>query len=234
MTASDISCQQDQCVHYHSCVSRVPIFQGLSPQELAPFNDLLITREYAVGQTIYSQGSPAQSFCIVKAGAVMLYKTSPDGKEQVLRLLQPGDFFGEAVLFSQRSRGASARATQPSAICHLDKSAAEEVIASNPPTVRKFIAALNQRLLEAEDQIENLGARTTLQRVARLLADLAAEQKGELVNLPLSREGLASFTGMTPENFSRKLSELQGQGLIEPQGRKAIRVLNLARLQELS
>lgn len=233
MPATEKPCAHNKCNHYPSCTSRVPIFQGLSPRELAPFNDLLTTRNYPKGAIIYSQGSSAQSFCIVKEGAVMLYKSLPDGKEQVIRLLEAGEFFGEAVLFSEQLRSTSARAVKTSAVCHLDKNAAEEVISTNPDTARKFIAALNQRLLAAEDQIETLGARTTLQRVARLLIDLATEQNSNKITLPLSREGLASFTGMTPENFSRKLSELQSRGLIVPQGRKGIIIADLAKLRLL-
>lgn len=222
------------CTCGQSCASRVPIFQDLNPQELARFDHLLTTREFAGGEIIYHQDSPASVFCLVNSGGVKIFKTSPEGREQVLRLLGSGDFFGEAVLFGEHARSASAQALGPTKICLLDKGAAEEVVQSHPEIARKLIAALNLRLQTAEEQIENLGTRTSLQRVARLLADLAAEQAADTVALPLSREGLASLTGMTVENFSRKLGELQDQGLITPQGRKKIVIRDLARLRELA
>lgn len=223
-----------QCPCKNVCASRVPIFQDLSPQELARFNDILTTNEYAGGDIIYHQGSPARVLCIVNTGAVKLFKTSPEGKEQVLRLLKPGDFFGEAVLFSEHARSASAQALGPSKICQLDKYMAEDIIHRNPEIAHKLIAALNLRLLQAEDQIENLGTRTTLQRVANLLVELAEAQESTTVTLPLSREGLASLTGMTVENFSRKLSELTEQGLITPQGRRKLVIKDLESLEKLT
>lgn len=223
-----------QCPCNNVCASRVPIFQSLSPHELARFNDILSTREYSNAEIIYTQGSPAQMLCIVNSGAVKLFKTSPEGKEQVLRILGPGDFFGEAVLFSQQTRTSSAQALGATKICQLDKSQAEGIIRRHPEIAHKLIAALNLRLAQAEEQIEYLGTRTTLQRVARLVVDLAQEQESHTITLPLSREGLASLTGMTVENFSRKLSELAEQGLIIPQGRRKLMIKDLKRLKKLT
>ena len=223
-----------QCPCNNTCASRVPIFQGLTPHELRRFNDILTTREYGSGETIYVQDSPAQTLSIVNSGAVKLFKTSPEGKEQVLRILDPGDFFGEAVLFSEQTRTYSAQALGATKICQLDKSQAEEVIQRHPEITRKLIAALNLRLTKAEEQIEYLGTRTTLQRVGRLIVDLVEEQGSSTVTLPLSREGLANLTGMTVENFSRKLSELTEQGLVTPRGRKVLVVKNIKALKELT
>lgn len=222
------------CPCEHICASRVPIFQHLSPQELGRFNDILITKDYADGDIIYCQDSPAQKLCIVNTGTVKLFKTSPEGKEQVLRLLKPGDFFGEAVLFGEHDRSSSAQALGPAKICQLDKYLAEDIINRNPETSRKLIAALNLRLTQAEEQIEYLGTRSTLQRVALLIVDLAEEQDSTTVTLPLSREGLASLTGMTVENFSRKLSELTDQGLITTKGRKLVLVRDMENLTALT
>lgn len=224
----------DQCPCNNVCASRVPIFQGLTPHELGRFNDILTTSEYSNAEIIYSQGSPAQILCIVNSGAVKLFKTSPEGKEQVLRILSPGDFFGEAVLFSEETRTASAQALGTTKVCQLDKSQAEEIIQRHPEIARKLIAALNLRLIQAEEQIEYLGTRTTLQRVAHLLVDLAQEQGESTITLPLSREGLASLTGMTVENFSRKLSELTDQGLIALQGRRTLTIKDMGGLKDLS
>ena len=222
-----------ECECKNVCASRVPIFQDLSPKELARFNDILVTRDYAHGELVYAQGSPASSLCIVNTGQVKIFKTSPDGREQILRVLNPGDFFGEAVLFAQQSLTASAQALGATKVCQLDKHQAEEIISRNPELANKLITALNLRLLQAEEQIENLGTRTTLQRVANLLTNLAQEQNTNIITLPLSREGLANLTGMTVENFSRKLTELQQQGLIQPQGRRKIVILDLDKLTDL-
>lgn len=224
----------EHCPCNNVCASRVPIFQGLTPAELARFNEILTTKEYADGTGIYTQGSPARILCIVNSGSVKLFKTSPDGREQILRILQPGDFFGETVLFSEETRAASAQALGVTKICQLDKYQAEEIILSHPEITRKLIASLNLRLIQAEKQIEYLGTRTTLQRVANLLVNLAREQATTAITLPLGREGLASLTGMTVENFSRKLSELQSQNLISPQGRKKIILKDLEKLEELT
>lgn len=223
-----------QCPCEHICASRVPIFQGLTLDELARFNDILITTDYAAGEAIYNQGQPAHSLCIVNTGSVKLYKTSPDGREQVLRILSPGDFFGETVLFGEQMLATSAQALGSTKVCRIDKRQAEDIIHRNPGIAHKLIAALNSRLLQAEEQIELLGTRSTLQRIANLLLNLSRDQGTNEVTLPLNREGLANLTGMTIENFSRKLSELQQLGLVTPKGRQKMTLHDIEKLQELS
>lgn len=223
-----------QCPCEHICASRVPIFQGLALEELARFNGILVTTDYAAGEIIYNQGYPAHSLCIVNAGSVKLFKTSPDGREQVLRILNPGDFFGETVLFDEQTLATSAQALVSTKVCRIDKRQAEGIIHRNPGIAHKLIAALNLRLLQAEEQIELLGTRSTLQRVTNLLLNLSRDQGTSEITLPLNREGLANLTGMTIENLSRKLSELQQLGLVTPEGRRKMILHDINKLQELS
>ncbi|HSL93378.1 MAG TPA: Crp/Fnr family transcriptional regulator [Bacillota bacterium] len=221
------------CICEDICASRVPIFAGLSPDELARFNDILVTTDYADGELIYMQGSPATSLCIVNAGRVKLFATSPEGREQVLRLLSSGEFFGEGVLFAEQYVATSAQALGPTKVCRIDKHEAEEIIRRNPGIAHRIIAALNLRLLQAEAQIELLGTRSTQQRIVTLLLNLRDEQGSDEIDLPLNREGLANLTGMTLENFSRKVSELQQQGLITPLGRRRMVLNDVSALVEL-
>lgn len=222
-----------ECVCEHICASRVPIFANLGEEELSRFNEILVTTDYLDGELIYAQGSAASSLCIVNAGRVKLFVTSPEGREQVLRLLSPGEFFGEGVLFAEQYLATSAQALGPTKVCRIDKHAAEEIIRRNPQIAHRIIAALNLRLLQAEAQIELLGTRSTQQRIVTLLLNLREEQNRDEVDLPLNREGLANLTGMTLENFSRKLSELQQQGLITPLGRRKMLLNDIAGLTEL-
>ena len=214
-----------ECLCEHICASRVPIFSGLGQEELARFNDILVTTDYDDGELIYTQGSLALSLCIVNTGRVKLFATSPEGREQVLRLLNPGDFFGEGVLFAEQNLATSAQALGPTKVCRIDKREAEDILRRNPDIAYRVIAELNLRLLQAEAQIELLGTRSTQQRIVTLLLNLREEQGSDEIDLPLNREGLANLTGMTLENFSRKVSELQQQGLITPLGRRKM-ILN--------
>lgn len=222
-----------ECTFERVCASRVPIFAGLSPEELGRFNDILITTDYADGELIYMQGSPASSLCIVNTGRVKLFATSPEGREQVLRLLAPGEFFGEGVLFAEQYLATSAQALGETKVCRIDKREAEEIIRRNPEIAYRVIAALNLRLVQAETQIELLGTRTTQQRIVTLLLGLREEQGIDEISLPLGREGLANLTGMTLENFSRKVSELQQHGYITPVGRRKMQLNDVHKLEEL-
>ncbi|MTI96533.1 MAG: Crp/Fnr family transcriptional regulator [Firmicutes bacterium] len=219
------------CQCGNNCASRVPIFQGLSPEELGKFNALLSTREYRNGEIIYNAGDEAANLLIVNTGRVKIFRLSADGREQIIRILHPGDFFGEAVFFHNQPLTASAQALEPTVLCQLEKTQAEQVLLGNPEISAKIIAALNERLLNAESQIENLGTRTTGQRVAGLLLDLANEQGTDTIALPLTRDGLASLTGMARENFSRRLQDLEAQGIIAAKGRKTIIIRDRDRLE---
>jgi CRP/FNR family transcriptional regulator len=222
----------------HICASLVPIFQGLELEELQQINALISKREYPRGTTLFNKGDKAESLCIVRLGRVKLYDLSADGRQQTIRILKPGDFFGEFALFAESVRLFYAEAMEDSGVCLLEKDKVRALLARNAKISFAVIQALVDRLADAEKNIGNLALRSVDQRLASLLYDLAVgngekQSAGIRVNLGLSRSEIANIVGTSRETVSRALTVMQESGLIAVDGHKGIIVKDINRLQDL-
>ncbi|KYZ75751.1 hypothetical protein AXX12_11120 [Anaerosporomusa subterranea] len=232
------------CVHTdekvpHICASLVPIFQNLELAELQQINALIIKREYPKGATLFNKGDKAESLCIVRLGRVKLYDLSADGRQQTIRILKPGDFFGEYALFNESFRLFYAEAMEDTGLCMLEKEKVRELFARNAKISYSVIQALVNRLADAEQNIGNLALRSVDQRLARLLYDLAVsngeKQSKEIrITLGLSRSEVANLVGTSRETISRVLTVMQEDGLIVVDGHKGIIVKDIDRLLALT
>lgn len=94
-------CGCDKC-HHKLCTHKVPIFSSLEPSELSVVIDLIVHKSYTKGEQIVSEGQPLDSLIIINDGLVKAFKYSQEGKEQILYILSPGDFFGEKNLLKDQ------------------------------------------------------------------------------------------------------------------------------------
>ncbi|MDF2501698.1 MAG: transcriptional regulator, Crp/Fnr family [Anaerosporomusa subterranea] len=223
----------------HICASLVPIFQSLELAELQQINALIIKREYPKGTTLFNKGDKAESLCIVRLGRVKVYDLSADGRQQTIRILKPGDFFGEFALFNESFRLFYAEAMQNTGLCLLEKEKFKELLARNATISYSVIQALVSRLADAEQNVGNLALRNVDQRLARLLYDLAVsngekQPKGIRINLGISRGEIANIVGTSRETISRVLTVMQEDGLIVVDGHKGIIVKDIDRLLALT
>lgn len=229
----------DHCCREHICAASVPIFADLGLSELVRLHEALVSRTYPKGALIIAQGDSGGSLHIVRTGRVKINRISPQGKEQILRFLEPGDFFGELSLFSEEPVPFNAEALVATSICTIQKNHVDHVLRENPETALKVIRALSHRLSEAEQLIEDLGIKNSEQRVISLLLQLAAKsgrkdpQGSITLELVASREELAHLIGTTQETLSRRLSALQEDGFIAIIGQKQIVLTDPAALEQL-
>ncbi|SJZ62851.1 Crp/Fnr family transcriptional regulator [Selenihalanaerobacter shriftii] len=217
----------DCCQKNELCASKVPIFTELSLDKLEEVNKLVNRKEYKKGEIIFLQGQLGKKIYILNSGQAKIYKTSRDGKEHILRLLKENDFFGEMVLFKEDSLDTSAQAITDCIICEINKKDLERLLKENSNIVYRLLSAITSRLKEAEQMLESLALEDARQKTIRLLVDLAQEsgvetKEGLVIELPLSREGLANLLAMTQETLSRKLSNLQTEGIITIHGQKKV------------
>lgn len=210
------------------CVSKVPLFNDLDFDKLKKINKLVKHRKYSKDEMIFMEGQPAQNIHIINSGRVKIFTTSSEGKEYIIRLLEEGDFFGELILFKEETVSYSAKAITEVSSCLINKNDLETLIEENPAISQEFLTALSSRLKNIEDKAHSLALDDAKKKAIKLLNNLAAEtgtkkEKGTLIELPLTREGLANLMGMSQETLSRKLSELEKQDKIELlSGRKVL------------
>ncbi|MFG6115623.1 Crp/Fnr family transcriptional regulator [Halobacillus sp. MO56] len=217
----------------HTCVARVPIFNHLDREQMHAITEAIRSVSYKKGEIIYRAGDPSESLYIVNTGSVRIYRISDSGKEQMVRLLQPGYFTGEYALFSESLHESYAEATEPVTICTIQRKELQNFLMRYPSIALKILRTYARRLEESEKQTTSLATESVEKRLALYLADLAIASANDMIRLPMNKKDLASFLGTTPETISRRLGDLEAQGLIKKMDPKRFRILDKDQLQNL-
>ncbi len=215
---------------------KVFLFRPLSDSDLALIEGLLIHREYPKGSYIIMEGEPGEALFIIHSGRVKIFKTSPDGREQILNILRDGSVFAEVVLFDGGGYPASAQALEDAAVSMLQTRDMEVMLEKHPQLAIKLLRIMGARLRRAQGLIGDLALQDANGRLAALLLR-AAWQKGRRtgegieINLTLTRQELASMMGTTRETVARILSRFQRDGILRVQKQK-ITILSEEKLRE--
>ncbi|MEK6193442.1 MAG: Crp/Fnr family transcriptional regulator [Deltaproteobacteria bacterium] len=215
-------------------ISKTPIFQNLSEDDLNKIRRIAVDKFYNKGQTVFSEGDDGTGFYVVAAGKVKIYKVSLEGKEQILHIYGPGNPFGEVPVFSGEQFPANAQTLLKSHLLFFPRTAFTNLIAKNPSLCLNMLAVLSMRLRQFTVQVENLSLKEVPGRLAAYLLYLAQEQEAEdTVSLPISKGQLASLLGTIPETLSRILTKMSNSGLIDV-SRGEIKLLDYDGLEDLS
>lgn len=203
----------------HLVLKRLPLFGGLGKKELEEVGRLVIYRKYRRNTFVFTEGEPGEALCFVKSGRVKISKTAPDGREQILHIMEPGDIFGEIVLFVGGPYPATAETVEDSEIGMIRNQDIEDLIRRNGEVALTMLKIMARRLKEAQAKIRDLALKDTPGRTAGLLLRLAQTSgvkgdEGIRVPLDLSRQELASMIGTSRETITRILCELDRQGII--------------------
>jgi len=190
----------------------------LSAGEVARLARMATLHHVGAGQVIFEEGERAEAFWVVKWGRVKILQVSPEAREQVLRLVYPGESFGEAAALLRGTYPATAEAERPSVVVRFPAEAFREALAQNPKLAINVIVGLSQLLRNFAGLVEALALRDAPARVAKHLLDLAVQSKEEWVTLETSKRALAGRLGMVSETLSRTLRTFRKAGWIEVAG----------------
>lgn len=136
----------------HICASIVPIFKMLHLTELQKINTLIKKKSYEKGKILFTKGDLAKHLYIVRFGRVKVYEMSEDGRQQIVRLLEPGDFFGELALFmDEQHYFLNAETLDEAGICLLSRDDLKMLMHQNPEISTRIMQALTERLAYAEN-----------------------------------------------------------------------------------
>lgn len=178
--------------------------------------------DFAAGSVVYSQGAPADAIFYLESGQAKAAVLSEEGKEAVVALLGPEDFFGEGCLAGQPSRMATVTTMTPCRIGRLEKADVVNVIREEPSFAELFIAHLLARNIRVEedliDQLFN-SSEKRLARVLLLLANFGKEEAPQPVLAKISQEMLAEMIGTTRARVSFFMNKFRKLGLISYNGR---------------
>ena len=224
---------EQYCSHKAACIASVPVFNGMNDVTCKVLQKVARSRGFQKGDFIFREGEQSETLFVVNEGLIKLTKISAEGMEQIVRLLFPGDFFGLFSLLRAEKHYANAEAIGQTVICSIDKNDFMKTMEINAGLSYRFLLAVNDRLYEADESVGFLGLMEVEQRLARALILFYEKMNGRdgSFNLPISKKDIASFIGTTPESVSRKLLSFVSQKLIQINGRRRIKILELDQLK---
>jgi CRP/FNR family cyclic AMP-dependent transcriptional regulator len=202
-----------------------PLFAALDDVELNSLAARSGSRSYAAGEILFSEGEPCEGLYIVVAGRVRIFKTSPNGREQVLTVEGPGGSIAELPVFDGGTYPASASALEKSEALFVSRAHLRAICLEHPEVSLKLLQVVGARLRRLVGIIEELSFTTVRHRLISWIlrqAKLEGQSTGRGVVFPLSmsHQELASHIGTVRELVSRNVARLQAQGFIEINGRQ--------------
>ena len=200
------------------------LFAELDDRELASVAAVAKSRRYAKDDVIFHADESGDVFCLIKEGRVKVTMISPEGKEIILSLLGPGDFFGEMALLDNEPRSATIIATEPLEIATIWRSDFLHILSENFSITQKVLAELSRRLRNASNRIESLATMDVYGRLARFFLDTARERGKVLDNgyVAVTRpthQAIANMIGTSRETVSRLIHDLMKQNLLLSEGK---------------
>lgn len=175
---------------------------------------------------LFAQGTPAAHVLYLQSGRVMLSVLSPSGKEAVIGLLGPGEFFGEACLSGQPLRSATASTMAPSVVIRLPKARMLAALRRHAPFGDRFMQHLLARTIRAEEDLVDHRLHPSEQRLARVLLRLPGVVNGDdgQRTVPrLSQETLAGMVGTTRSRINYFMNKFRRLGFIDYRGDITVR-----------
>ncbi|MCR6546002.1 Crp/Fnr family transcriptional regulator [Dehalobacterium formicoaceticum] len=207
-----------------TCIEIVPIFSSLTREEMLEVAAITTQQTFQKHEMIYLAGDEGGKLYVLHTGRVKISRLNANGKEQVIRVVNPGDFLGELSLFSPLSMTDNAEALEKSTMCTIEGIKLKEIMGKYPSIAFKVMEELSVRLEKAENLIENINLNTVEQRLAQALTNLS-DEKNEVL-LSMTKGDFASQMGMSQETLSRKLTAFQEEGLIQLKGHRKIIIIN--------
>lgn len=224
-----------QPVQIESLLSRIPLFEGLGPEELARMAKGTHEVRVGKGDTLFRHGDACTGFHVLVYGQIKLALSSSQGTEKVVEIIQAGQSFGEAIMFMDKPYFVFAQALSDSLLLHVSKAAIYEELRNDHGFVRKMLAGMAMRLHQLMIDVEGYSLHSGTQRVISYFMHEVPEsqQDDETATLELSANKgvIASRLNLTQEHFSRILHDLSALGLIVVEG-KRIRIPSMAKLKK--
>jgi CRP/FNR family transcriptional regulator len=201
-----------------------PLFSALDESELKSLAAFAGVRRYAAGELLFSEGEGCKGLFIVIGGSVRIFKTSPNGREQVLSIDGPGSSVAELPVFDGGPYPASAAAVEESTLLFVSRNDFRNICLDHPQVALKVLQVVGARLRRLVGIIEELSFTTVRHRLISWLLRQAQTQGrttpvGRTFTLQTSHQELAAQIGTVRELVSRNLARLQAQKLIEISGR---------------
>lgn len=208
------------------------IFNNISESALSRLEKIVARSTFNADSIIFSEGEPAEALYILDSGAVDLIKSSPGGREQLIRAVGIGETFAEAAMFSGENYPVTAIARERSSVLTIRKSDFLQFIRSNPEVSLNMMGAMAKLLRHLNTLVANISLGSVQSRLASYIIERAEREKSSVLKLGIKKRDLAFQLGTISETLSRNLKRLKDNGIINIKG-NTITIKNKSMLKSL-
>jgi CRP/FNR family transcriptional regulator len=217
-------------------VRHLAVCSVLEDDQLDQLEGITKFLDLSAGDALFDEGEPASNVYNLTSGTIKLYKLMPDGRRQVTGFLYAGDFLG---LADSEDYIYSAEAVTSVSLCRFAKTDLNSLMTEMPLLERRLLGMARYELAEAQDQILLLGRKTAKERIASFLLMLSdrAVRRGQPVNpvsIPMSRNDIGDYLGLTTETVSRTFTRLRSSGTISMESDRKVNIIDRDTLSEIA
>lgn len=218
-----------------TCVARVPVFAGLSAHDQEQVAALARPARVPAGGSPYAADDAPAQLMVVHTGRLKISRLSADGAEQIVRVLGPGEFTGEAAVFTGDRPDHRVVALDDATLCVFRHDDLQRLIRRHPEIGLRMLATVSARLSDTEERLNALTSRNVDTRLAAYLLGLPSTWRDGVatVTLPLAKKDVASLLDTSPESLSRALTSLAARGVIALGARRSVTITLPEALQQL-
>lgn len=209
----------------------LPYFSGLSESVLDSISRYVFEKKAERGEILVLEGEPAEALFFVVEGVVKVFKTSPDGKEQIYRIIRPGDSFNDVPILTGGVNLASAAAMSAVVLNGIKKKDLETVSREYPQVALNIIKVLSLRIEELVSLVEDFSFRRVSGRVAKILLEHTGDGGGKRPRL--TQQEMAAMIGTAREMVGRSFRSLEEEGAIRIE-RNRITIINQEILKKIA
>jgi CRP-like cAMP-binding protein len=194
-------------------LKRIPYFSGLGLAELESVKKLIFERTAERGEMVLLEGESAANLYFVASGVVEVFKTSAEGKEQILSIVRPGESFNDVPVFDGGPNPASARTMGPVLLYGIKKNDMEAILRDHPQLALNVTRVLARRVRHLVSLVEDLSFKHVIGRVAKILLEYIGGDMGR--GPRLTQQEMAAMAGTAREVVGRSLKTLEDEGAIK-------------------
>jgi len=219
-------------------IRQVSIFNSLTPQDAKEMAPYLHTGKFKKKESIFDEGDPSEWLYIVTAGKVKITKISQEGKEIILELISPMEFFGGIAVVRGFPYPANAVAMENTEVLKISRKNLMSLMDRFPGLMYCMAANIGDRIKGSHETLKNIALEKVEARIASLLlklSDKAGEKtaEGVMITMKLTKQDIAEMVGTTVETSIRTISKLTKAGLVASKGGKIL-IRDLDKLRSLT
>jgi CRP-like cAMP-binding protein len=200
-------------------LENIDFFKGVSKRSRQALASICIPKTLKKNEFLFSEGDDGHSLHILVTGSIRIFKSAPNGRDTIIKVVQPGELFAEVILFEKETYPANAAALKTSSVYVLPKRQFHALLDA-PDFRNDFILMLMKKQRYLANRLHALSAYDVEERFIRFLIEQYGKKNEYFI--PLSKKDIASAIGTIPETLSRLLNRMQGEGKLSVKGKTVV------------